>query len=216
MGLLFKEFCSMTNNEIFKEFRMRKQQNERFAGQNRNRNFEANSARNSDWNRTDEHFGGINHHSDFDHEFIHGSSNFSDRETRYPDRMTGRGDTRLPRFNSSEDIGQQGFSDEWGTSARSGHYGKGPKGWRRSDEHLKEEVSEALYRNQSVDATDIEVSAKDGLIILSGTVDSREAKRVAERCAENVSGIEDVQNNLRVKRNEAANPTLRDASNRFS
>lgn len=128
----------------------------------------------------------INRHNDFDHEFSHGSSNFSDRDTSFPDRLTGRGDIKTPERDHG------------------GHYGKVPKGWSRSDEHLKEEVSEALYRNQSVDATDIEVSAKDGIITLSGTVDSPEAKRVAESCAQKVSGIEDVLSHLSIRRNEAS------------
>jgi hypothetical protein len=35
---------------------------------------------------------------------------------------------------------------------------------------------------------------------LAGTVDSRDQKRRAEDCAENVSGVRNVQNNLRVER----------------
>jgi hypothetical protein len=34
---------------------------------------------------------------------------------------------------------------------------------------------------------------------LTGTVDSREAKRRAEDCVESVSGVKNVQNNLRVQ-----------------
>ena len=36
-------------------------------------------------------------------------------------------------------------------------------------------------------------------VTLSGTVDSREAKRRAEDCAETISGVKHVQNNLRVQ-----------------
>jgi hypothetical protein len=37
-------------------------------------------------------------------------------------------------------------------------------------------------------------------VLLEGTVDSRWAKRIAEEIVETVSGVEDVQNNLRVGR----------------
>ena len=48
-------------------------------------------------------------------------------------------------------------------------YGKGPKGYRRTDDRVKEDVSESLYRDPDVDATDIEVEVKDGTVILKGS-----------------------------------------------
>jgi hypothetical protein len=36
-------------------------------------------------------------------------------------------------------------------------------------------------------------------VTLSGTVESREAKRRAEDCADSVSGVRNVQNNLRIQ-----------------
>jgi anti-sigma factor RsiW len=50
-----------------------------------------------------------------------------------------------------------------------------------------------------VDASEIEVSVSDREVTLSGMVDSRDAKRRAEDCAESVSGVMHVQNNLRVQ-----------------
>lgn len=88
------------------------------------------------------------------------------------------------------------------TENRGGFFGKGPKGWKRSDERVKEEVSEALYRDYNVDASDIEVDVKDGVVTLSGTVDSRQAKRAAEECIENLSGVVDVHNRIRIQDNQ--------------
>jgi len=83
---------------------------------------------------------------------------------------------------------------------RGGQYtGKGPKGYKRSDEKIHEEACEALYRNPSVDASDIEVKVKDGLVSLSGTVNSRFAKRQAENCIENLPGVQDIQNELHLE-----------------
>jgi len=42
------------------------------------------------------------------------------------------------------------------------------------------------------------VKVKNGEMTLSGTVDSRQARRHAEDLADEVSGIKHVQNNLRV------------------
>jgi len=50
-----------------------------------------------------------------------------------------------------------------------------------------------------VDASEIEVQVSNGEVTLTGTVDSREAKRAAEEAAEECSGVKDVQNRIRVQ-----------------
>lgn len=79
------------------------------------------------------------------------------------------------------------------------HTGKGPVGYKRPDERIYEDVCEALLLNPSVDATDIDVSVKDGLVTLSGDVETRFEKREAENCIEDLSGIIDVRNELHIK-----------------
>lgn len=83
--------------------------------------------------------------------------------------------------------------------ADTGYAGKGPKGYKRSDERIRDEACDALYRNTAVDASDIEVSVADGHLILTGTVESRFAKREAERCVEFLPGVFDVHNELKLK-----------------
>lgn len=94
--------------------------------------------------------------------------------------------------------GVTGFNDVNINEKEGGFFGKGPKGWKRSDERIREDACEALYRDSEVDASDIDVSVKDNCIFLKGTVSSRQEKRAAERCVENLSGVEDVQNELRI------------------
>jgi osmotically-inducible protein OsmY len=79
------------------------------------------------------------------------------------------------------------------------HRGRGPKGYRRSDERIKEDVNDRLTDHPYLDASDIVVSVKECEVTLSGTVDDRTDKRVAEDIADSVSGVTNVQNNLRVK-----------------
>jgi osmotically-inducible protein OsmY len=86
---------------------------------------------------------------------------------------------------------------------RSGqHRGRGPKGYTRSDERIREDVSDHLTDDPMVDASDIEITVSGGEVTLSGMVDSRESRRRAEDCAERISGVTHVQNNLRVRRAE--------------
>jgi osmotically-inducible protein OsmY len=82
------------------------------------------------------------------------------------------------------------------------HRGRGPKGYRRCDDRILEDVSGRLADDPRVDASEIEVGVSGGEVTLSGTVDSREARRRAEDVAERVSGVAYVQNNLRVARQD--------------
>jgi osmotically-inducible protein OsmY len=108
-------------------------------------------------------------------------------------------------------MGGQYQSDLFNISGRGswpregGNIGKGPKGYKRSDERIHEEVCEALYRNLIVDASNIEVKVDDGVVTLTGTVASRYAKREVENCIENLSGIVDIHNELHLKDIDAEN-----------
>jgi len=153
-----------------------------------------------------------------------------DREGRRFDRPTqrryGNRDYRGTEYSSAdrygENIGNSGFSDagfyddtSFDTNdqrfRRGEHYGKGPKGWRRSDDSIKDQACEALSDDSRLDASDIEVNVKDGVIHLKGTVDERSSKRRAESCVENLSGVQDVINEIRVHR-ESGNLRPREAS----
>jgi len=77
--------------------------------------------------------------------------------------------------------------------------GRGPKGYKRSDERISDDAHQHLTDDAWLDASDINVAVTDGEITLSGTVETREAKHRAERVVEDLSGVIHVQNNLRVR-----------------
>lgn len=74
--------------------------------------------------------------------------------------------------------------------------GIGPANYRRSDERIQDDASDALYRCAEVDASDIEVSVTEGIITLSGFVESRIQKKVAEMTVERIPGVIDINNQL--------------------
>jgi osmotically-inducible protein OsmY len=78
------------------------------------------------------------------------------------------------------------------------HRGKGPKNYRRSDERIREDIIDRLTNDPHVDASEIEVEVKSGEIVLTGVVDQRNTKRLAEDIAESVSGVTQVENRLKV------------------
>jgi hypothetical protein len=89
--------------------------------------------------------------------------------------------------------------------------GRGPKGYRRSDERIKEDVNDRLSEGY-LDASDIEVSVSNAEVTLTGTVNSRSDKRRAEDIAENVAGVTNVENRIRVKHSDMDRYTGLDTS----
>jgi hypothetical protein len=78
--------------------------------------------------------------------------------------------------------------------------GRGPRGYRRSDERIRDEVCDRLTDDALVDATDIAVRVRHGLVTLEGTVRDRAQKHRAEDLAAGVTGVADVENRIRVPR----------------
>jgi len=85
------------------------------------------------------------------------------------------------------------------TAGRGPHVGRGPKGYQRSDERIREIVSEALARDGDLDASEMEVSVERGEVTLQGTAPNRWSKRLAEDLVQDLPGVREVHNRLRVE-----------------
>jgi hypothetical protein len=109
-----------------------------------------------------------------------------------------RGGARERHDNTYGDRGTHRYG-EHGYLGYPSQRGKGPVGYTRSDERIRELVCDALTDDHYVDATNIEVTVRSGEVILSGTVDDRLQKRMAETCVERIGGVKDVQNQLRIR-----------------
>lgn len=97
-----------------------------------------------------------------------------------------------------------GFGDSWrsGSPARRG---RTPKGYSRTDDRIREDICDRLTQQDLVDPSDVEVEVSSGQVTLSGTIADRRAKYHIEELAENTSGVKEVTNNLRVKRDQESN-----------
>ena len=69
----------------------------------------------------------------------------------------------------------------------------------RTDFSIKEDVLDELEWQPSIDETQIGVTVKDGVVTLSGTVDSYVKKREAEKAARSVVGVKAVAEDIEVK-----------------
>jgi hypothetical protein len=118
-----------------------------------------------------------------------------------------------PQHDPRREEGPRGFFDRaadtvasWFGSAEhdprmagaGGHRGKGPKGYRRSDQRISDDVHDMLTDDPYLDASEMTVTVLNGEVTLSGVVIDRDAKHRAERRVEHVSGVDHVQNNLRI------------------
>jgi osmotically-inducible protein OsmY len=121
-----------------------------------------------------------------------------------PDWWSGSGGYEPSDWTGGERSGERWSSGRgsWAEGRQgvsSGPYvGRGPRGYHRSDERIHEDVCERLSRCGDLDASDIEVRVTSGEVTLQGTVRERHDKRLAEDLIETVSGVREVNNQIRV------------------
>ena len=151
------------------------------------------------------------------------------RSQRYPHYGVGR--AGLPEYGRDYDRGEYDrgnernwwdrtsdevaswFGDEEAERRRCmdqqrSHRGRGPKGYTRSDDRIREDVNDRLSDDYYLDASDIEVMVESAEVTLTGTVNTRNDKRRAEDLAESVSGVRNVENRLRIGQNQNVSTTL--------
>ncbi|MGH8516527.1 MAG: BON domain-containing protein, partial [Panacagrimonas sp.] len=78
--------------------------------------------------------------------------------------------------------------------------GRTPKGYTRSDDRIKDDVCEQLYRTPDIDVSEVTVEARNGTVTLEGTVPDRRMKHRIEDLCEQCIGVQDVENRIRVSR----------------
>lgn len=76
--------------------------------------------------------------------------------------------------------------------------GRGPNGYRPSDERLKEIICERLTGDPFIDATHVTVDVSGGEVTVQGTVQVRQQKYAIEDLLADVSGVTELHNHLSV------------------
>lgn len=77
--------------------------------------------------------------------------------------------------------------------------GQGAKNYTRSDDRIREDLNEQLMDADDIDASDVSIEVKDGVVTLSGSVEQRRIKHRIEDMADDCSGVKDVKNDIRVQ-----------------
>lgn len=142
-----------------------------------------------------------------------GVSSWGDRDQEQG-RHTTRPYSRWETDGGQPERSQHGRShhdddESWGQQLREGFQHaasrvkrvfRGPKNYKRSDERIREDVSDRLAHQHEVDPSDLEVHVSSGEVTLTGTVQNRREKYMAEEIADNVGGVTEVHNQLRIAR----------------
>lgn len=79
-------------------------------------------------------------------------------------------------------------------------YPPGPKGYQRSDERLREDISERLLQARHIDSSDVTVKVSAAKVVLEGTVPERRMKHAIEDLVDACPGVQDIENLIRVRR----------------
>jgi hypothetical protein len=79
-------------------------------------------------------------------------------------------------------------------------YPLGPKGYQRSDERLREDISERLMEASYIDSSEVTVAVSGAKVVLEGTVPDRRMKHAIEDLVDACPGVQDIDNRIRVKR----------------
>lgn len=111
----------------------------------------------------------------------------------------GRRSETSDAFGAGATSGWSDVQDTRGMRQRS-YVGRGPRNYRRNDERIMDEINERLTHHPDIDAEDVDVRVQDGVVTLEGQVEDKHAKRLAEDIAEEVFGVREIHNQLRVRR----------------
>jgi hypothetical protein len=136
-------------------------------------------------------------------------------ESRWGDEQRWRGESQ-GLFGDRDREGWRGsrFDQGYGQRGRERPgffqrlFKRGPKGYQRSDERLREDISERLMYAMEIDSSEVTVSVSDGRVTLDGTVPDRYMKHAIEDLVDECPGVQDIDNRVRVQREGASTSSL--------
>lgn len=70
---------------------------------------------------------------------------------------------------------------------------------KREDQTIRRDIESALFYDNMVNSYQVTVDVVDGVVTLSGAVDSEDERRMAEEDARVIPGVRQIVNNLTVR-----------------
>jgi len=105
-------------------------------------------------------------------------------------------------------VGTQSYASSYGYGGndyQDSHRGRGPKGYERSDERLREIICERLTDDPWIDASDVSIEVSNKTVRLTGSVNNRQTKYEIEELIERSTNVREIDNQLRVQSPQSRN-----------
>lgn len=99
---------------------------------------------------------------------------------------------------------RQQLGDQSRNQGRAGRPRTMPKGYKRSDERLREDLCEQLSHS-GLDVSEVSVEVSGGKVTLEGNVENRRTKHAIEDMAADCMGVQEVDNRVRVEHHSGDN-----------
>lgn len=115
----------------------------------------------------------------------------------------GQGTYGAGRYGQRSQYGEERGSDPGrgrGRGLLGKLFGRGPKGYKRSDERIKEDICEQLWRSDTIDSSEVTIVVREGEVTLTGTVPERWMRHEVENIADESMGVKDINNHIRIQR----------------
>jgi osmotically-inducible protein OsmY len=143
----------------------------------------------------------------------HSNQDYGMRGDEYGRGQSGVGAGYQPREPQRDRPGNYGVGardSERADRMQRSFRGVGPQGYTRSDQRIQEDVSDTFTDDHHLDAANITVKVASGEVTLTGTVADRHMKYRAEELAERITGVKEIDNQLRVHKRDQPRAASRD------
>ncbi|NIR46885.1 BON domain-containing protein [candidate division KSB1 bacterium] len=70
----------------------------------------------------------------------------------------------------------------------------------RSDDEIRQDVHKALLKDPATEAYEIKAHVNDGIVKLTGTVDSWQERKLCEKVAKGIKGVKEIQNEIAINK----------------
>ena len=134
-------------------------------------------------------------------------THYEETPESYPANL-GHSDLGTTTGRESEFVNNQGnpLSSWTNEPLRDNRGRRGPRNYKRSDERISDDIHERFDRHPRIDSREVTIEVNDGDVTLKGQVHTRLEKRMIEEMAEDVFGVRNVQNLVRLQ--ETSEPHL--------
>lgn len=78
------------------------------------------------------------------------------------------------------------------------HSQRGPEGYRRSDERIREIITDMIQTDPAIDSRDLDIKVHEGRVRLTGYIPDADAEKRISAVIQRVPGIKEIESELKI------------------